>query len=42
MSVEVEVIEMITNAVIPKMSQEERTQLNQDLQEINEECLEES
>ena len=41
-SVEVEVIEVITNGAIPKMGQEEHTQLNKNLEEINEELLEES
>ena len=36
MCVEVEVIKMITNGVIPKMSQEERNQLIKDLDNINE------
>ena len=36
MSVEVEVIKMITYGVIPKMSQEERNQLIKYLEKINE------
>ena len=35
MTVEVEFIEMITNGIIPKMSPEERTHLNQDVMGIN-------
>ena len=42
MCVEIQVIKMITNEVIPKMSLEERTQLNEDLLEINEVHLEKS
>ena len=41
MTVEVKVIEMITSRIIPKMSFEERNQLDQDLLEINEEREEE-
>ena len=42
MSVEVEVIDMITNGMIPKMSLEEGTQISEDLLEINETREEES
>ena len=42
MSVEVKVIEMITNGIISMMIPEELTQLNQDLEEINEGRLEQS
>ena len=42
MSVDVEVIEIMTNEVIPTMSLEEHARLNQDLYEINELRLEES
>ena len=36
MRVEIEVIKMITTGVIPKMSEEERSKLMTDLEEINE------
>ena len=42
MCVEIEVIKMITNGVIPKMSKEERSKLITDLEDINEICEEPS